>query len=351
MACPLLWVSPACAEVEDFRVLAIGVDNLSTVASAKAMDYARKRAVYLAIKKLGVKDPAAEAARLTEAQMNGVIRGATVAQSRREDKTTYEEVVVTVVNEALRKALDLPLQEKVAAPARARSVLVLPVLVGHDRPYLWEKENILRAPLSDALLQQSHGVVLTPAGDFGDLRLIDYQNALKVKPDELTPMFERYGAQEIIIAVLTPGAVGTMDSSSVLLRRLSLKGEQNEVLDIPPGAPEERAESRLNTSIQAIAAAVTQIATSTAQLDQERLDKAVHIPVDFQYANTRELASMQEMVRHASGVLLLELPNISLKAIRGTIYLEGNRETLKSQLIKQGIHVTPRGEAWQLSMR
>jgi hypothetical protein len=350
--CVVLCTSPAWATTEEFHVIAAGVDDLSTKANEKAFAYAKYRALYLAIEKLGVGDPAVAASRISAEQMQQIVRGATILNTKRQDNITYQEVLVTIVQEPLRNALGVPSAESdIAANSHMRPVLVLPVLVSKERPYLWEKENSWRPALADAVLTQSHGKVMMAAGDFGDLRLIDYQNALKVKSEELKPMFERYGAEEIIIAVLTPGAPNTQDASNVLLRRMTPTGETSEVMDVlPKNASDSLPERLLNVS-KAAASAITQIAASTAVSDQKVLEKASHVAVSFIYANPRELAEMQVAVRAVSGVIQLEIPEISLKDINGTIYFTGDKDKLLTALSKQGVHVREANDKLILSMR
>ncbi len=351
--CVVFCAQPAAATTEEFRILAAGVDDLSTKANEKAFQYAKYRALYLAIEKMGVSEPANAAAKITPEQMQQIIRGATVLNSKRQDNITYQEVLVTIVNEPLRNVLGLPTAESdvVAAATHMRPVLVLPVLLTKERPYLWEKENNFRPSLADAVLTQSHGKVMVAAGDFGDLRLIDYQNALKVKPEELKPMFERYGAEEIIIAVLTPGAPNTQDASNVLLRRMTLSGESHEVMDVPPKSVSDTVPERLRDVSRAVAAAITQIAASTSVSDQKALEKASQIAVTFQYANPRELAQMQTAIRAVPGVVQLEIPAIALKGIEGRIYFTGDKEKLITGLTKQAVNVRELDGKLLLSMR
>jgi hypothetical protein len=269
--------TPSHAATQEVRVLAVGNDNSSLKADEKALEYARKRAVYLAARKLGVKDPSGTVAKFTDKQFADIIRGANVVKTRRDGTITYSEVNVTIVDGPLRRALKLPeLPEDPADKLTMRAVLLLPLYVAPSRAYLWEKENLLREPLADEIRRQARGGILLPGGDLEDLRLIDYQNALTVKPEELKPMFDRYGAEEIIIAVLTPGASGTMDASSVLLRRLKIDGSRNEVIEIPPETAEEISSVRLAKSASAIANAITQIASSTAERDQLLRNKSPH---------------------------------------------------------------------------
>ncbi len=341
---------PVLAATQDVRVLGVGNDSSSLKAEEKAKEYAKKRAVFLAARKMGVKDASTAVAKLTEQQLNDIVRGMVMTQSRRVGEMTYADMTVTVVDDVLRRAMKLPaLSRPEAEPLRP--VLLLSVYVGETRAFMWEKENILRVPLADEVRRQAHGEILLPGGDLEDLRLVDYQNALTVKPEELKPMFARYGAEEIIIAVFKPGATGTMDPSSAVLRRLKLDSARDEVIEIFPESPEEISSARLMKAAAAIATAVTQIASSTAEREQLARDRAKKIPVRFAYTIPKDLARMQEAVRASPEVLSLEQPSIALSQVEGVIYLNGEEEALKESLKKKGIIVTMVSKGWQLSTR
>lgn len=342
---------PAEASIQEIRVVAAGVDTSSLQAQEKAIDYARKRAVYLAAKKLNVPDAGKVVSKFADSQYDEIIRGVNVVQTTRKGEVTYCEVNVSIVDDALLRALRLPARSD-APPQKLRGVLVLSVYAAPDRAYMWEKENELRPLLNDELRRQSHAGLLLPGADLADLRLIDYQNALTVKPEELQPMFDRYGANEIIIAIMTPSAPGTMSPSKVLLRRLNIDHSQrNEALDVPPDTPEETAAIRLQKTATAIASAVTQIASSTSEEELKARAKAKQIKLRFSYTIPRDLARMQEAVRNSPQVLYLELPSIELAQVTGTIYLKGNEDALREELTKQGIIIRSINEGWRLSIR
>ncbi len=349
----LVLAQPAAAAVQDIRVVGVGSDTSSLQAAEKALDYAKKRAVYLATVKLGVANAGKILSKFTDEQFAQIIRGATVTQTRREGYITYSDVSVTIVDEALRRALKLPDDYGKARTKAidARGVLLLPVYASKERAYLWEKENALRAPLAEEVRRQSYGSVLLPGGDLEDLRLIDYNNALTVGAEELAPMFKRYGADEIVVAVLTVGAAGTTDASSVLLRRITPTKSRNEVMEIPLSGADETSATRVGKAASAIANAVTQIATSTAERDQAARAAAKTIAVTFAYAIPKELARMQTAVRNAPQVLYLDVPSIALAQVAGTIYLKGEATALRELLVKQGVVVTTNGEGWRLSAR
>lgn len=347
---------PAQAAVQQMRVMAVGVDRSAERAEELAVQYAKMRAVYLTARKLPVDQVTAKVQAFTAEDYKEIIRGVNVNQSKRVGERTYANITVSIVDSALRRKLGLPeqsfLEGVTEGEQRMRGVLVLPVYVKSARPYLWEKDNKLREPLNTEALRQSHGAVLSPAGDLDDLRLVDYANVLTVTGKEMEPMFERYGAEEIVIAIYTPPAGGAEPvEASILLRRLTRSTTMAETVQIPSEVMKSNPDTQLKQAAQLIANAVTQIASATAIEDQARLAKAKQIPIDFAYANPRELARMQEELRKHREVLLVKLPSISLGGIDGVAYVEGEPQKLREKLVKAGIFVTDSGTGWKLSLR
>jgi hypothetical protein len=231
-------------------------------------------------------------------------------------------------------------------------VLIIPVTVTAAHTWVWEKENSLRAPLSDELLRQARGTVMLPGGDLQDLRLIDRENATRVTQVDLKPMFERYGAQEIIIAAMSVGPENTTEPTRILLHRVSADKPRDEVIELIPETPEEKIEPRIMNAARAIASAAVQIATSTADDDREKLAKATKIKVKFVYTTPKQLAELSKAIRTAPGVLQLELPTIMLNNVNGTIYLEGSDKAgLKKQLADKGVVIRETGAEWTASAR
>ncbi len=347
--------APAHAAVQQVRVMAVGVDRRADRAEQLAVDYAKMRAVYLTARKLPVEQVTAKVQGFTAEDYKEIVRGVDILQSKRIGERTYASISVSIVDAALRRKLGLSDQSTLEGASdehsRMRGVLVLPVYVKSGRPYLWEKENALSNPLHDESLRQGQGAVLAPAGDLDDLRLVDYANVLSVTGKELEPMFKRYGAEEIVIAIYTPPEGGAQPvEESILLRRLTPSATATERVQIPR-TDASTSEARLKQAAMLIGGAVTQIASATAIDDQTRLAKAQQIPIDFAYANPRELARMQNTLRSQSEVLIVKLPAISLGEIDGIAYVEGDAKKLREKLVKTGIFVTDSGSGWKLSLR
>jgi len=203
------------------------------------------------------------------------------------------------------------------------------------------------------LLHQAQGMVMLPSGDFQDLRLIDGQNATKVKSDELTPMFARYGVREVIIAAMTVGHEGTMEPTKILLHRVGVKRIREEVIELAPESAEEKTDSRIAAAARAIASAALQIASSADEEIQEKLAAAAKIKLHFVYATPKDLSRMTELIRGAPDVLLLELPTITLSKVHGVIYLGGKKDSaaLRTYLVTRGMVIREQGEEWTVSTR
>lgn len=348
----LAFCLPANAAIQQVRVLGVGVNNSSAAAETEAVEYAKKRAVYLVALKMQVDNASARVAALKPDDFAHIVRGSTVLHVRREDKMTYADVSVSVIDTEIRRIFNLPEPSTVTdGPSSMRSVLVLPVYATAEATYLWEPDNKLREPLAAEVLRQSHGAVLVPSGDFEDLRLVDHVNVGTVTGTELKPMFDRYGADEIIVVMATLGADGTLEPAHVTLRRLTPAAARAEVMTITPTSAADKADARLASVAASVAGAVTQIAASTSQQEQEALAKTNSVKVHFSYANPRELATMQEAVRGAPGVILLEIPAISLQDVGGTVYFTGDKKALLGALSKLGVIVTAHGDDWVFSMR
>ena len=337
------------------RVVGVGVNASSVEAEAAAIEYAKKRAVFLVASKMPGDNIAAKVAALKPEQFERIVRGATVLNVKREKEITYADVTVSIVDTEVKRAIGVPAVTAATVSENAilakRSVLVLPVFRTGDKTYLWEADNPIKEAIRSEVLRQSQGTVLVPGGDFEDLRLIDGQNAGTVTGAELKPMFERYGADEVIIVIVALGAEKTSDPTQVMLRRLTPEGANVEVMEVPAVGVDDSKEARINIAAHTIAGALTQIATATSPEAQRTMKKADRQFIEFEFANPRELGTMQEIVRNIEGVILLETPAISLKTIRGVVYFSEDKETLRTALSKKGILVRNNEYGWTLSMR
>jgi hypothetical protein len=342
----------AQASMQDVRVLASGIDRSSAKAEQLAISYAKQRAVYLVARKWPLDDPAKQLAKFTREDWNDVVRGATVLQLKRQGDVTYADVTVTVIDSALRSKLGVKAVDVAPTNGRLRNVLALPVYISDGTVMLWNKENPLRTPLYAELMRQGHGRVMVPSGDLDDLRLIDQNNALTVKTEDMAAMRKRYGADEIVIAIYNAKPTKPTELPSILLRRLDAVGARSEAVPLPAQAKDQKPAARLQQVVRLAAGAIVQIASASGDEERARLLKATKVPVTFQYANPRELAQMQLALRDSPGVLMVEYPAIALGGpIEAIAYYEGEAQKLREKLSKDAIIVRQKDQRWHLSYR
>lgn len=341
---------PAHAALHEIRVIGVGIDTLRSVAEAEAVDYAEKRALYLLARKLNVPHASEQLAKLTPEDIKEMIRGHTVVRTQRKDDVTYAEVKVSVVDTPLRRALGLPDEEE-GFKFRKRGILIMGVYMDGERPLLWEKRNPLTEALKSQSLKMGKGAVIMPVGDPEDLRIVDYNNILTIEYKEIQPMLERYGASEILVAVVKTGSEGTVDPTDILMRRLTDRGIKLERVTVKPLKASANEEERANDAVFAIAQIATDLASSISLEERQALEKETKLPVEFSFITMKEYGDMQEAVRAYPGFKQLDLPSINLHKVRGELYYDGNEKKLRDHLKKYAIYVRPTADGWTLSLR
>ncbi|MBN8544160.1 MAG: DUF2066 domain-containing protein [Alphaproteobacteria bacterium] len=341
---------PAHAALHEIRVIGVGIDSLRSGAEAKAVDYAKKRALYMLARKLGAQQVEAQLTKLSEAEIKEMIRGYTVVRTQRKDDVTYAEIKVSIVDTPLRKVLGLP-EENPEPQFRRRGVMVLGVYMDGERPLLWEKRNPLTETLKSQSLKMGKGSVIIPVGDPEDLRVVDYNNILTIEYDEMKSLFERYGANEVMIAVVRTGLKGTTDPTDILLRRLTDRGVKLERVSLTPKDKEQEESSRVQDAVNTIAQIATDLAASISIEERKMMEQAAQLPVTFSFITMKEYGDMQAALRSYPGFIQLEVPSVTLQHVDGRLYYDGNERRLRKHLEKSAIFVRPNAEGWTISLR
>lgn len=343
--------APAMAALHEITVIGVGIDSLRSAAEAKAIDYGKKRAIYLLSKKLGAVDSEATLAKLKPEDLKDMVRGYTIIRRERSEEKTYIEMRVTIADTPLRAALGLPDSEDISINFRRRGILVLPVFVATERPLLWEKRNPLSQPLKSLALKMGKGSVILPVGDPDDLRVVDYNNVLTVDYNRLKEMVARYGASEILIAVVTLGLEDTSEPTDILLRRLTKDQTKLERITLKPTNALDRPEARIQAAAVAIAQVATDLSSSVAIEERKELAAAKQQSVEFVFITMREFGEMQAALRSFSGFKQLIITKSDLHRVEGELYYTGSEKKLRAHLKKSAIFVRPGEKRWELNMR
>lgn len=337
------------AAVQQMTVVGVGVHKKIEIAEQMAVEYAKKRAVYLLASKWDVPNLAERLEKLPQKVFNQAIRGAEVRKRARREDTLYVDVAVSIQDVPLRRALGLAVEEAKETETQ-RGILVIPVFIDGEDARVWGDANPLIAPLKTAVLRHSKGSVVIPAGDREDRARVDYDNVLKVNFDALKVLAKRYGAEEILVAIVTPSAPGSAIATQILMNRLLPTESRPEMIELKTN-PSDDEPTRLSATADAIARYAMVISKSVAEAERNAWMKLPSQQVQINFTTMQEYGKLETALRAAPSVARLELPTITLQRVEGVMYLDGSPKKLRRYLEKQAIRVQDVGDRWILSYR
>ncbi|MFN8929380.1 MAG: hypothetical protein ACK5WQ_03315, partial [Alphaproteobacteria bacterium] len=164
-------------------------------------------------------------------------------------------------------------------------------------------------------------------------------------------MVARYGASEILIAVVTLGLEDTSEPTDILLRRLTKDQTKLERITLKPTNALDRPEARIQAAAVAIAQVATDLASSVAIEERKELAAAKQQSVEFVFITMREFGEMQAALRSFSGFKQLIITKSDLHRVEGELYYTGSEKKLRAHLKKSAIFVRPGEKRWELNMR
>ncbi len=334
--------------MQEITVTGIGVHDDIEKAQPMAMDYAKKRALFELAQKWNVEDLEKKMQRLPAGVIAQSIRGARVVDFKREGNILYTKTVVSVLDTPLKRALKVPLTQVTDAP-RGPGVLVIPIFKDGEQLLVWDKANPLRAPMRRAALTGSNQSVVVPLGDSKDLAEIDYDNILTARYPQFEGLLKRYGAKEVMVALLTPPA-GDDAPTRVLVNRIFKGGMKPELLEIKAKKGANMA-TRYNDVALTVVHLAAQRAAATSDQQREEYAKSKSQPVVFRFTTMAEYGETDKQLRAAPGVLGVEVKNIALQEVQAVLYHEDGLEKIKAHLEKHGVKLREEGGSWVLSLR
>jgi hypothetical protein len=338
----------AQAAVQEISVTGIGVHQDIEQAQKLAADYAKKRALYLLARKWGVHDLEAKLSRLDNGVIQQSIRGIKQLDFKREGDVLFVKSVVSVLDTPLKRMLKVPLKKPVQH-AQGIGVLVVPVFKDGAQLLVFDRSNPLRAPLRRAALMHGNQLVVVPLGDSNDLRVIDYDNILQARYDTFEPLLERYGAKEVLVALIT-APDSHSDTTQVLVNRLYAGGMKPQLLDIKAKDPTNMAARYADIS-QVLVSMALKRAASTSQSEQQARDLLTKQSIAFAFTTMQEYGKLDAILREAPEIENITIGQIGLQHVSAEFYHRGNLAAIAAYLEKKGVKLREKGGIWILSMR
>lgn len=219
--------------------------------------------------------------------------------------------------------------------------LILPFYQKDGKLTLWSGENPLREAWQGTPLSAPN--IRVPLGDLEDMQTLDAGVGLNIPAGALTTLLARYGADEALMAVASPGPGGVPGVFDIALYRAS------------PTAPAPRFVQSLSAvpllTLPDQGAAVAQIVTALQALPT--LAGAGNVPAAApvpgpqslqlwaRFANLAEWQQVRARLNGVDGVSNVRLLSLKARAARLELSYTGAIEVLMTAFSARGLHLAP----------
>lgn len=336
----------AYAALQEVRVIAQGQGTTREEAKANALLFAKQAAFIRTARKL---DPEKAPAYLNTLDINTItpfIRGVTIVKEQRIDKLYIAETLVTVIDTPIRRAYGMISSDsgtsKTPPVKDTRALVILPVFYNGVEPVVWdEKTNPSYALWKTNALNLTKGALIIPAGDITDRSIVDRDNVLRATFETFKPMLERYGADEMVVAVLIDTfAHDKAQTVEMLLRRIRSGGQKIERFTLNPKSDTTPRETIYAQAVTEAANRMNKAAQATAYKDKKQRESASKQPFVATFATLKEWADIQQALRSEAQIVSVVSQNIQLLKASGTLYINGDKAALLSHFAKGPIVIT-----------
>ena len=354
VSCVLLLASPAHAGLHTLSVLTQAQGENRTQAKEDALASARAQAVAQIARKLDPAKAEAYLMKLKRSEADTMIRGLTIEKEENLGGTYFARVRVTVMDGPILRAYGEGEPEVVASDVRVgRSLLVLPVFFDGREAVVWDpKTNPTFAMWQEKGLAIGKGALILPTGDTADRSIVDRDNVLTAKYDELKAMFVDYGVDELAVVVVTDALLTEhKDEVQVLLRRVRKGGQTLASFVVTPEAKPPSREAIYAMAVEQAAEKLVGIAASTSKREVQARADASEIALTVGFTTLRDWGAMQEKLRMAEGFVGMKTHSLKLREASVTVYVKGAAEAYVEALRVQGLVVTQVGGGWRVSSR
>lgn len=234
------------------------------------------------------------------------------------------------------------LQDKGASyvEVRSRPVLVLPVYQSTGNPpVLWEDRSAWRAAWENFPPPQGMVPIVVPYGELTDIADVSAATALEGNTSGFNAIAERYGASDVLVAVL--GVRGAEPDPSqpntVRLTRYSPDGTRRNDTVTVPAAPGQTVDAYLAGGVAAVVRSLEEKwrqANTVAAGPEQTMQVAVPIARLDDWVQTKRRLSQVPTVTRA------DLMSLTRAAARVELTYRGSPEVLKTALSQQDLELT-----------
>jgi hypothetical protein len=297
-------------------------------------------------------------ARLTPAQIEGLVQSRVVLNEKT-DGTHYQGVLnyhfnaqkIAALPKIHRSAVSsAPKKQKQSSAdpvAHTHAVLLLPVLKINAYAQLWEDENSWRKSWNHVAMQIGRGQIVVPYGDRRDREEINLEEALKGDFKDFAPMAQRYGVEEVYVAVAEYQSIDLSQGVQVQLRKLSAKDMTSESLHYNAKGRETR-EQQLERVAMELARRLTRL--NGVAPENYQLQKDNEISVHLVYEGMKDYQKLVEMLKAIPSVRRVREDSVSYYEGDVTLFYRTSPEMLGKSFAAKGFRIYKEGDTLMLAL-
>jgi Uncharacterized protein conserved in bacteria (DUF2066) len=289
--------------------------------------------------------PAGQAGRLPSVgpgQIERYVQNFEIADERVASNQYLAQLTVRYEPEAVRELLQaagLPYAETVSAP-----LVVLPVYRTADGPKLWAEDNPWWQAWADHMDPDRLLHLVLPLGDLQDMATVTADQAMAGDTGALAMLAARYGADDTMLVIATPGdAQGATPRLELEMRRSGI--EQANPPETLTTAPDETLDDLIAEAVVGLQDTLDERWKTANLLRYDQVDTMV---VDIPIAQLSDWVEISRGLERLAEVDQIEVRAFARENVRAQIRYIGDQLRLEEALGRLGLALSREGESWLL---
>jgi hypothetical protein len=231
--------------------------------------------------------------------------------------------------------------------ANAHAILLVPVLQTNEISQLWEDSNSWRKSWNHIALQVGRGELIVPYGDRRDREEVGPHEALTGTFKDFADMADRYGVQEVYVAIAEYDSPDLAQGVQVRLRKLSANDLSSEMLRYPAQMRETR-DQQLERVAMELARRLTRLTGAVPENYVPAQDNVVTIRLA--YKGMKQYLKLLHMLKAIPFMHRVMPESISYYESTVTLYYRTSPEMLGKSFAASGFRIYKDGESMILAL-
>ncbi len=318
-------------------------------AQEKAIDYAQKRAFFLALYELQPEKAKTIAMSLNERDLLRYVRGYEIVQDRVTDNRYQAKFNVSVSDTLIKQlASNDPLDFGAEVAPDPDANLVIPVLDTGTDLLLWDNSNIWRSIMNSVALERGEGLLVMPFGDPVDVNWVDNSTILSATHESLKQWLSRYGVSDVAIAEASYALERNPIAVEVKVRYISKEGEISRRYTFQAANPEDTPELLLIQAAGRIADEIKNEAYKRKELRKMLSRERQRQTVRVYFQRLPEWVQLRERFDTLPNIEEIAIRQIGVTQADIDLYYQTNPSMLRRSMEVRGFIVNDKADPWRV---